>query len=106
MTEDISWDDAIKASGFVNLAVDEEKKITITNWKFEKVTKFNKDGVEFVADCKEEDGVVVDKKFTTMSSRMKKKLRPILENKKPEELVKLSIIKVGDKFDTQFSVAQ
>lgn len=106
MTEDISWDDAIKTSGFVNLVQDEEKRVTLTNWRFEKVSKFGKDGVEFVSDCVEEDGETVDKKLTVMSTRLKKKLRPIFEKKNPADKVRLSIIKVGDKFDTQYSVKE
>lgn len=107
MAEQASWDEATSGKGFVVFETDAEKKLVITNWRNEKSQKFNKDVIEFVSDVIEEDGrVVVDKKFTTLSNRLKSKLRPILESKKPTDKVKLSVLKVGDRFETQYSVKE
>jgi len=107
MAEEISWDDAIASDGFVKLEADKEKVLVVTNIHFEKVKKFDKEQVELQSDVLEEDGKETsDKKFTTSSRRLKQKLRPILEGKAPADKVKLSILKVGDRFDTQYSVKE
>lgn len=103
---EISWDEAINSgSNFVKLVPDEQKTIKFSIWGFEKVDKFGKDQIEFQAEVLEEDGMSLKepKMFSTTSNRLKKKLRPILENKKVGTPVKLSIIQVGEKFDTQYS---
>ena len=63
--------------------------------------------VEFTSDVVEEDGKTMDgKKFNTTSKRLKKKLRPIFEDKEPTDKVKLTILKVGEQFNTQYSVKE
>jgi len=107
MTENISWDEAVTSSGFVSLETDKEKKLIIKNIQLVKVEKFGKEVIEIQSDVVEEDGESVKKKvFNTSSRRLKKKLRPIIEGKDPTEEVKISILKVGDKFDTQYSVKE
>lgn len=107
MTETkISWDDALTSGDYVSLQQDEPKTVFIKNWYFEKVDKFGKEQIELIAQCSEEDNESVDKKFTTTSNRLKKKLRPVLEGKDPKEGIKISIIMVGDKFNTQYSVKE
>ena len=106
--ENISWDEATQSSGFVTIEVDKEKKLVLTNVKLEKKAadaKFGAGKVEFIADVVEEDGSIVsDKVFNTTSTRLKQKLRPIFENKKPEDKTKISILQVGEKFNVQYSV--
>ena len=105
--ENITWNDAISSSGFVRLEEDKEKVIIIRNWTFERVDKFGEEQIEFQADCIEEDGEKVEgKQFTTTSSRLKRKLRPIFEGKDNTIDIKISILKVGDKFDTQYSIKE
>jgi hypothetical protein len=105
MAEEVSWDEAIASNGFVKLESDKEKVLLLKNFKLEKVEKFGKEEVEFSADVVEEDGSKVEeKKFTTTSKRLKTKLRPLVEGKAPTDEVKVSILKVGDKYDTQYSV--
>lgn len=105
MADEISWDEAVKSAGFVRLEQDENKEITVKNWRLEEVEKFGEKTIEFQADCIEEDGEKVDKQFTTTSNRLKKKLRPIFENKQSSDEVKISIMMVGEKFNTQFPIA-
>jgi hypothetical protein len=100
---DLGWKEAVASSTFVNLKSDQEKKIDIVNWGFEALEKFGKKVVEFKSDCVAEDGEKCEKKFTTISTRLKKKLQPILEPKTAGTIVSLSILKVGDGVDTQFS---
>jgi hypothetical protein len=102
--EQITWDDAVSSSAFVRLETDTQKVLTCKNPQLVKVEKFGDEVIEFQADVEEEDGNACGKLFTTSSKRLKSKLRPIFENVKPGEIVKLSILKVGDKFDTQYSV--
>jgi len=106
MTEEntVSWNEAISDGGFISLETDEQKVLVLTNWRLEEAEKFGTKQVEFVADVVEEDGQpVTDKKFTTTSNRLKKKLRTIFENKEPTGKVKISLLKVGEKYDTQYS---
>lgn len=103
--ENIGWDEAIASSGFVKLESDKEKVLVIKNCKFERINKFGKEEIELTADVvSEDDKAVSEKVFNTTSKRLKTKLRPILEGKKPTDEIKLSILKVGDKYDTQYSV--
>ena len=104
---EINWEEATANSGFVNLEADKDTVLVLTNPKLEKKEKFNKIQVEFSADVIEEDGVqVVEKRFTTTSNRLKKKLRAIFENKKSDEKTKLSILIVGESYQTQYSVKE
>ena len=103
----ITWDDAIASSGYVSLPEGETKKLVLTNWTFEEVDKFDKKVIEFQAEVLFEDGESCkEKTFTTSSNRLKKKLRPIFEKKSSTDKVKITIIRVGDKFDTQYSVKE
>ena len=108
MTEEIevTWDEAISSGAWVNLEQDEAKTIVITNWRLVRLEKFGEQTVEFQADVLEEDGETVEKQFTTTSNRLKKKLKEVLSDKKNSEKIKLSIIKVGEKFNTQYSVKE
>ena len=101
---EVSWDEAVANAGFVTFEEGTPKIIRIINWKLIKVDKFKKEQVEFQADCIEEDGEKVDKQFTTVSNRLKTKLRTLLEDKTQAVGAVISVIKVGDKFDTQYSV--
>jgi len=106
MTEEkISWDEATASEGFVKLEPDKEKLLTLKNPRLEKVEKFGNNVIEFQADVIEEDGEAQSEKlFTTSSRRLKSKLRPIFESLGEGKEVKLSILRVGDRFDTQYSV--
>jgi len=106
MAEEVNWDEAVASSGFIRLEQDESKELVLTNWKIQKVEKFGETQIEFSADCVEEDGEVVEKLFNTSSNRLKRKLRPIFEGKDNGDKVKISVLKVGDKFDTQYSVKE
>lgn len=105
-----TWDDAIKSSGFVKIEEDKEKILILTNVKLvqrDENAKFGAGEIEFIADVLEEDGVKVDeKKFNTVSKRMKIKLKPIFENKKLEDKIKISILKVGKQFETNYSIKE
>jgi len=110
MAEEISWDEAVEDKGFISFEADKQKVITITNWKLQKRAADAKVGageIEFDADVIKEDGKTVkERRLNTTSKRFKKKLRPILEGKKPEDKVTLSVMKVGEKFDTQYSIVE
>ena len=108
MTKEIGWDEATKSGAFVKLEVDEEKRIVITNWRFEQrddKAQVAAGKIELIADVLEEDGEPVNSKlFTTTSNRLKAKLRPVLEGKPVTDKVKISILQVGESFNTQYSV--
>ena len=109
MTENISWDEATQNAGFVVIKPETEKVITLTNWRFEKKdmsSKIAPGEIEFVADCIEDDGEAVEKVFSTTSKRLKAKLRPIFEDKDNTESVKITILRVGEQFNTQYSVKE
>jgi len=110
-TEADKWNAATQTnSQFVNLAEDEMKTIKITNWSLDFVEKvFDSKPVkrwELKALCIEEDGEKVDKWFNTSSKRLLEKLKPILAAHKVDDVVTLSLIKVGEKFETNYSVKE
>ena len=105
--QELTWDEAVNTSGFVQLENDMAKILVLQNVRLEKRpmdAKVAGGEIELIADVVEEDGEVVEKKFTTTSKRLKQKLRPILEGKLPADKTKVSILRVGEKFNTQFSV--
>jgi hypothetical protein len=106
--EKINWDEAVSSDGFVTLKTEEQKVLVLRDWALKKVEKFDKEQIEFQAVVVEEDGEKLkgEKLFTTTSKRLKKKLRPIFENKKKDEVVKISVMKVGEQFNTQYSVKE
>ena len=105
--ESINWDEATASAGFVKLEPETEKVLVITNAQLVKVEKFGSEQIEFQADVISEDGEEVkEKQFTTSSKRLKQKLRPIFENKEATDKVKFSIIMIGEKFNTQYSVKE
>jgi len=106
MSEEISWNEALASSGYVKLETDTQKTLVLTNHKLAKVEKFGENVIEFQADCIEEDGTECEKQFGASSKRLKAKLRPIFENKEKSEKVKVSVLRVGDRFDTQYSVKE
>ena len=110
MTDNISWDEATQSSGFVSLIADEEKVLKLVNWRFEKKapdSKIAAGEIEFIAEVLEEDGEkTTDKIFSTTSKRLKQKLRPIFEKNASTDIVEISILRVGEQFNTQYSVKE
>jgi len=110
MSETIGWDDALKGGGkFVSFRPDEPKVIVITNWRFEKNAhdaKVAADEIALKADVIEEDGETCEKILDVTSNRLKKKLRPILESKATTEKVKLSVMRVGSSYETQYGIKE
>ena len=105
----IGWDQAdVLGSKYVKLETDEEKVLTIQNWKLiQRADKFDPDETEkvfFRADIIEEDGEAVEKLWESPSMRLRMKLRKILENRKPNKPLKISITRVGEKFQTQYII--
>ena len=110
-TEADKWNAATQTnSAYVSLSEDEMKTIKITDWSLDFVEKVF-DGKptkrwELRALCIEEDGEHVDKWFNTSSKRLMEKLKPILAAHKTTDIVTLSLIKVGEKFETNYSVKE
>jgi len=114
MSEELNWDEALSGGAFVKLEEGTPKTLVVTNWRFEKVEKFGKEQIEFQADVVEEDGTKVSeveiqgklkpKQFNTSSKRLKQKLRSVFEGVDPKLQLKFSVLRVGEKFDTQYSV--
>ena len=105
----ISWSEATASDRFVGFEENEDKVLVINNWKLEEVEKFGKKGIEFSAEVIEEDGKDLTgldepKLLTTTSRRLKKALRPLVENADPKTPLKIKVLKIGDKFDTKYSV--
>jgi len=105
--ETINWDEATASAGFIRLEPETEKLLLVTNFELKKEEKFGAEQVVFYADVIEEDGEAVKEKvFNTTSKRLKQKLRPIFEGKDATDKVKFSIIMIGEKFNTQYSVKE
>ena len=107
--KEVKWDEAFPESQFVKFDTDKPKELTIKDWKLVKTSKFEEEVVELRATVLKEDGKDLSdspKQFTTTSTRLKKKLKELLESKDPATAVSLKIIRVGEKFDTQYSVQE
>jgi len=110
--ENITWDDAISSGNYVRFKkIDgsteyENKVLTVTNWKLEEVDKFGEKQIELSMDVLKEDGNDVEKMFTTVSNRLKSKLRPILENRPVSDIVTVDILPVGEAFNRIYSVKE
>lgn len=105
----VGWDDAIETGDFVQFESGKTKKLLINGWKLVKCKKTFGDNteerVEFRSLVLQEDGKKVEKEFNTVSNRLKAELKKVLENKDPQQdVVALSIIKVGESFDTKYAV--
>lgn len=108
VVEKVGWDEAIAGGKFITLEDGEPKELVICNWELIRVTKnFNnkdEEKVEFNADVIEEDGEVVEKSFDTVSNRLKKCLKDVLETLDNTSKVRITVIKLGSGFDTKYSV--
>ena len=118
MIEDreVPWDEAVSSGNYVKWnkikeGVYEPTVIKIKNWKNTETTKAYRGNepkrvVEFSADVVEEGGKIVEKTFTTTSDRLKSCLRDILIERSPSEIVKLSILPVGEDFNRNYAVKE
>jgi hypothetical protein len=107
MAKEITWDEATENQNFVKLKPDMQKILVLTNWRFEvkpEDSKVAAGEIAFMADCIEEDGEQVEKTVDWTSKRLKTKLRPIFEGLPSNVKIKLSILQVGESFNTQYSV--
>ena len=109
--EQITWDDAVKVGNFVTFEEGVPKELVLTNVELVREPRFDNQ-ILFQADVIEEDGEEVEigqgqlRQLRTASARLKRKLRPIFENRDPTDKVRVRIIKVGEGFDTQFNVKE
>lgn len=105
MTEEqITWDEALDNNNYVRLEEDKQVTLLLTEWKLQRVEKFGEELVEFTSKVLEENGVPVDKLFSTTSNRLKSKLRPIFQNLQGQEKVRISILPIGSNFERQYGV--
>jgi len=109
--EIVGWDEAISSGNFVKFEKDpatkeyKDKVLKLVNWELVKCEKFgDKNAVEFRADVIEEDGEVKEKTFTTVSNRLKTKLKNILSEKDPKIPITITILPIGEDFSRQYSV--
>lgn len=102
----LSWDDAINTGDFVKFESDKPMILTLVNSELVRNAadvKFKPGMIAFRADVTELNGLKVDKTLHVNSNRLLEKLRPFFEGKGPGP-VKVSITKVGEEFNTQYSV--
>lgn len=100
------WNKAVVGGKYIILENEIEKRIKIKGWYFREVESFGKKHLELIAEVVEEDGDAVEKLFTTTSIRLKSKLRPIMECADSSEVIGLSIVKIGEKYQTNYLVKQ
>lgn len=107
MSETIDWEDMCDGA-FVKLETGEPKDMLVTCWR--KQTAFKDDdgnirkGIVF--DVHMEDGreLMPPKTWTTTSARCLAKLRPLLEGKKPEEKLGITVTRTGQGKGTMYEV--
>lgn len=101
--QELGFDDAIKPPAFVKFEEGEPQLLRLRNIRFERLpedAKFHAGDVALCAEVFNEAGVTVQQ-FQTASSRLLKALRPHVEGK---DGVVVMVTRVGDKFNTQYSV--
>lgn len=98
----INWNDFEKA--LVKLEKDQEKVLVLGDWKNDN--RFQRPGLRL--HVFEEDNKSVDKELMTTSTRLIKKLKPIVEKAESRglERIKVGITKIGDGFETNFIVKE
>ena len=107
----IDWDNAIDGGNFVKLEEDKPVELVITNWRVEEEEKDFKGKKEmkkeFKSDLLEKDGQkVTGIVFNTTSNRLKTKLKFVIGDRDSKETIKLSVMKVGSEFSTNYSVRE
>jgi len=107
----INWDEAIDSGNFITLEEDKPVELLITNWRVEEVEKEFKGKKElkkeFQSDVLEKNGEKVEGVvFNNCSTRLKTKLKAVIGEKDSTETIKLSVLKIGDKFNTNYSVRE
>jgi hypothetical protein len=111
MEEEISWDTAVKAGNFVTFEEGVPKELVLTNVQLVREPRFDNQ-IMFQADVVEEDGKPAItqagqlRQLRTASARLKRRLRPIFENKSATDRVRVIIVKMGNSFDTQYTAKE
>lgn len=102
------WDEATQSGNFVRIESGDQKTLKLTNWDLEKVNKFGEEQWEFQADCLEEDGVKLEKpkRFTTLSTPLKRQLRALFEGKQKDAAVSVRITRAGERMNTSWTVKE
>ncbi len=101
----LGFDDAIQSGEFIQFKPDVQRDLLLTNVRFEalpKDDKFNPEGIALFADVHEDCGKVCERVLKVTSNRLLEALRPHLEGVSGE--IKLSILMIGEGFQTQYSV--
>jgi hypothetical protein len=98
---------------YVVLEQDTAKTLILTNWRQEMKTFQDDESVAVAFDTVEEDGKNVweenaknRRQFSSSSRRLIKKVKPIIQKAEEEnrDKIKISIMRVGEKFETQYAV--
>lgn len=106
-----NWDEATVQGNFVKFEEGKPKLLVLTNQRLAINPKLDNKW-EFSADVILEDNEAPkilngkQRLFSTTSKRLLAKLRPLFENKDIHLRVAVQIIKVGDGYDTQYSVLE
>lgn len=98
---------------YVALEADTAKTLVLTNWRQETKTFQDDENVAVVFDVVEEDGKNVweenaknRRQFSSSSRRLVRKIKPIIQKAEEDnrEKLKISVMRVGEKFETQYAV--
>lgn len=109
----INWDDVLN-SNFVKLEEGTPKTLVLVAWKVQDKFKDKdgslKPGIEFTVG--EEDGVKLNlekpKTWTLTAQKALAQLKPIIERAEAagKNSIKISVVKVGDKAETKYSIKE
>jgi len=113
----LTWEQAeIKSSSYVKLETDVEKKITLSQWQLvQKEDRFNPGTKKlyFIGTVTNEDDSNVEKILESPSARLRSGMAKVLKGLAtanneglyvPAQPVQLSLIKTGDKMNTNYVV--
>ena len=113
----LTWEQAeIKSSSYVKLETDVEKKITLSQWQLvQKEDRFNPGTKKlyFIGTVTNEDDSNVEKILESPSARLRSGMAKVLKGLAtanneglyiPAQPVRISLIKTGDKMNTNYVV--
>lgn len=110
---EVTWDEALKGqSDFLKLETGKRVSVAITDWTIvqEEVKKYQSEETEikpvFKARVVGYEGASADMKINTPSKRLMGALRPHLEGVSTDEVVFVSIKKIGEATDTNYDVEE
>jgi len=105
----LTWEDLGESeSKYIKFNTNDAVHVIFTNWRLYRCEHpIRKDGsmtIRFTADVVNQDGTENGKQLDSLSMRLIKSLRPLLEGLEPSSIVEAKIVKIGEGMNTNYKV--